>query len=80
MWETGVFAVLYKGADRLCCSKRSSIYEMWCEECLHADIKKIKETVEDEKDQEEIIKGIKKYKYIGETSRSIFERSCGNTG
>ena len=38
------------------------------------DIDKIKQSTEDEKEQEELIKNIKKYKYIGETSRSIFER------
>ena len=56
------------------CMKRSLVYETWCMTCLEAEEKAI-----DSEDIEEDAKAIKKkkiriHKYIGETSRSAFER------
>jgi hypothetical protein len=52
------------------CSKRSAVYETWCETCKKIEEKKEgeKEKIEGEKEE------LKLYKYIGETNRSAFER------
>ena len=55
------------------CTKRSLVYEMWCLECDERENEKIKREADgDEKLEEELKKTKKIYKYIGETSRSIF--------
>ena len=57
-----------------CCAKRSSVYEIWCLQCQARDIKKLEEKYEgDELDKEK--EKILLYKYIGETNRSVYERS-----
>ena len=68
-----------KGQD---CHKRSCVYEIWCIDCQEAGEKEVEgKYTEDEKEslKEKIEKEkseIKRYKYIGETSRSIYERSA----
>ena len=58
------------------CSKRNLVYETYCITCKERDIKKIKAATGGHKKrtQEEMAK-IKLHKYIGETSRSCFERA-----
>merc|ERR1711867_184375 len=53
------------------CSKRNIIYETWCLTCESREVKRIEEEEEDEKEK---IKKIKLFKYVGETSRSFYER------
>ena len=65
------------------CSLRNIVYETWCLTCEKRNIEKIMKEEEDfdyenEKEREEERKrrlgNIKKYKYIGESSRSAYER------
>ena len=55
------------------CTKRCLVYETWCLVCEAKEIEKIEEETEDEKERKEKIRNIRKYKYIGETSRSIYD-------
>ena len=48
---------------------------MWCGKCLDREEKLVDEELEDEKERERKKLSIKKYKYIGETSRSTYERA-----
>ena len=57
-----------------CCKRRNLIYETWCRSCETKEIEKINASTEDEKKRKEKIEKIRLYKYIGESSRSIFER------
>ena len=58
------------------CSKRSLVYQTYCITCKERDIEKIKiRGLNDKKKQEEEIKNMRLHKYIGETSRSCYERS-----
>ena len=58
------------------CSKRSLVYKIYCITCKERDIEKIKERVgPDKKKQEEEIKKMRLHLYIGETSRSCYERT-----
>ena len=58
------------------CSKRSVVYEMWCMSCYKEDEDKIKMKYSDNPEKmEEEKRKIKKYKYIGESARSVFERA-----
>ena len=58
-----------------CCAKRSLCYEIWCMECKERSLKEIDENEDwGEEEKEKRKKEIKLYKYIGETSRSAFER------
>ena len=61
-----------KGQD---CCKRSLVYEIWCMECKEKEEKKLVEIFQDEKILKEKKKEIRLFKYIGETSRSAYERS-----
>ena len=61
----------YKGPD---CTKRSLVYETWCETCLTREMEKVKEDGTEEDQKKEKIRRIKVYKYIGETARSAYER------
>ena len=62
-----------------CCRKRNLVYEIWCWDC--------KERMEDDIDEMEIDEDLKKKKkdairvpkYIGESSRSIYERTYEHT-
>merc|ERR1711954_224853 len=56
------------------CRKRCIVYESWCISCEMGEREKIEEMEADEKEKREMIKNIKKCKYIGESSRSIYER------
>ena len=56
------------------CTKRSIVYETWCETCLEKEKKKIEEEHENDEDAQKEIDKIRKYKYIGETARSAYER------
>ena len=55
------------------CTKRSLVYELWCGKCLDREEMKIDEGTEDKKERERRKGEIRKYLYIGETSRSIYE-------
>ena len=57
------------------CSKRNLVYETKCYTCEERELRKIEENVKDEKEKEKRIKEIRVYKYIGETARSVYERS-----
>ena len=56
------------------CTKRCIVYETWCISCEEKEIEKLENEEEDENTKKEKKKKIKKYKYIGETSRSVYER------
>ena len=56
------------------CTKRCIVYETWCLTCEMREISRIEDEEEDEKVRREKIRNFKRYKYIGETSRSIYER------
>ena len=56
------------------CSKRNAVYKTYCITCQERGEQKIKEEETDEKRATERIKSIKQYTYIGESSRSCFER------
>ena len=57
------------------CDKRSLLYENYCITCEEKDAAQIDNEVADEKEKK-LRKGkIKLHKYIGETSRSVYERS-----
>ena len=58
------------------CSKRNLVYETKCETCEKREIEKIeKDPEKDENMKKKMKEKIKVYKYIGETARSVFERS-----
>ena len=58
------------------CSKRNLVYQIYCTTCKERYIEKIKEdTGGDKKKEQEKIKKMRLHKYVGETSRSCFERS-----
>ena len=58
------------------CTKRLLVYEFWCLDCEREEEERVKrESGEDEKLMEELRKGIRIYKYIGETARSIYKRA-----
>ena len=56
------------------CSKRNIIYETWCISCETKEIEKIQQETEDEEERKAKIRRIKLHKYIGESSRSGYER------
>ena len=56
------------------CTKRNITYETWCRSCERKEIKNIEESTEDEEERKVKIRRIKLYKYIGESSRSGYER------
>ena len=71
--ETKIWSGKYKTQD---CSKRNCIYETWCRTCQERDEERIEEDCgEDEERKKEEKKKIKLHKYVGETSRSVFERA-----
>ena len=62
----------YLGQD---CHRRCVVYETWCMTCEERDKKKIEEDEElDEEMRNRKIREMKIYKYIGESSRSFYER------
>ena len=56
------------------CHKRNLVYETSCLTCEYKQVEYINGLEVDEKEKEDMKNRIKKYKYIGETSRSVFER------
>ena len=62
------------------CSKRNCIYETWCMSCWDRDTKEIEEKSEEKEEEiKRMMKNRKAFKYIGETSRSIYERTWEHT-
>ena len=58
------------------CEKRNLVYETYCITCEEREIERIEtETEGDEKMRKSRIEKIKRYKYIGETCRSVYERA-----
>ena len=56
------------------CTKRNVVYETWCLNCERTEEEKIGDGEDDDKIIRERRENIKKYKYIGETARSAYER------
>ena len=56
------------------CTKRSLVYETWCQTCYEKEKEDIEEKVEEEEERKKQIEKIRKHKYVGETARSAFER------
>ena len=57
------------------CTKRSLVYETWCRTCEEQEIQKIEEQQDvSEQEIKQQKAQIKLHKYIGETSRSTYER------
>ena len=50
------------------------IYETWCITCERLELDKIEEQDLGEHEKSELKRKIKKYKYVGETGRSAYER------
>ena len=57
------------------CSERNLGYQTFCISCQERDEARIKEENQDEKKAADKIKNMRKHIYIGETSRSTYERS-----
>ena len=57
------------------CTKRSCVYETWCETCLREEQDRIDDEEDtSDKEKEEKKSRIKVHRYIGETARSVYER------
>ena len=57
------------------CSKRSAVYETWCETCKKEEEKKIEKLEEETGEKlDEMKRAVRLYKYVGETNRSTYER------
>ena len=56
------------------CHKRNIIYETRCLTCEEREVERIEKLEIEEKEKNELKRNIKGYKYIGESSRSAFER------
>ena len=56
------------------CTRRSVVYQTHCETCYRRDCAKIDELEIDDKEKEKLKKNVKKYTYIGESARSVYER------
>ena len=56
------------------CTKRNIVYETRCRTCEDNEKTRIEELELDEKSKNEELKNLKIFKYVGETSRSAFER------
>ena len=58
------------------CSRRSVVYESWCMSCKEKDMEEAKEKAGgDMKKEKELQDKVQIYKYVGETARSLYERS-----
>jgi hypothetical protein len=51
------------------------VYQTFCISCQEKEVERIKSEAGDDKKAQEMIKNMKIYKYIGETSGSSYERS-----
>ena len=56
------------------CSRRSVIYETWCQTCLTREEEKIEE--ENEMEKKRLLEKIPRFKYLGESARSSYERGA----
>ena len=56
------------------CHKRCVIYQTWCLTCERRDKEKIEEGEDTDEVKKEKMKKVQLYTYIGETSRSFYER------
>ena len=56
------------------CTQRCIVYETWCITCEQRSKEEIENEVEDEKERNRRMKEVPLYKYIGESSRSMYER------
>ena len=63
-----------KNTNQDCC-KRSAVYEIWCRKCLDDEKEMIEKEEIDKEEKKRKIDRIRVFKYIGETSRSVFERA-----
>ena len=50
------------------CTRRSIVYETWCQTCLDREIEKVEEA--DDKKKKELIARIPRFKYLGESAVS----------
>ena len=66
----------YKSQD---CHKRSLVYETKCLTCEKKQTEYIKSLEIEDKEKEYMMENIRNYKYIGETSRSAYERGWEHT-
>ena len=67
--------MLTEKGKRKDCSKRNLVYEIWCISCDEKAERKIEEMYENDHELiKEKKKEIRSFKYIGETSRSAYER------
>ena len=57
-----------------CCRKRNLVYEIWCRRCEMISHREIEEMKLDREEEKRRKAEVKLHKYIGETSRSTFER------
>ena len=58
------------------CHKRNLVYETWCITCQRRDEIEIEEMQKDDPGQmKEMKQKMKIHKYVGETARSVFERT-----
>ena len=56
------------------CTKRCVVYETWCLNCEENERRKIEEEECEEGEKREKLRNIRLHKYIGESSRSFYER------
>ena len=57
------------------CHRRNIVYETWCMTCENRDKREIEENEDyDEETRKRKIREVKIYKYVGESSRSLYER------
>ena len=57
------------------CKRRNIVYETWCITCHDRDMQEAEEQAGgDQKEQKRLEDKIKKYKYVGESARSCYER------
>ena len=56
------------------CTQRCVIYETWCLTCEERERKRVEESVMGEEEKKVKMREVKLHKYVGETSRSIYER------
>ena len=57
------------------CTRRNVVYETWCMTCHARDMQGAEEQAGGDLDEQKRLQDrIKKYKYVGETARSCYER------
>ena len=58
------------------CTKRSLVYETWCETCAEKEREKVEREDLDDEEKQRKMKKIHLYKYVGETACSAYERGA----